>query len=239
MNRKRIQFLSLTTLLVFFAVALQAAPAKSFQHNEESKTYEVGNFSELLLEGAFKVYLIQGKQSEVEVQTSDPAALDYLNVTNRNGVLHVHVDREPFDFSRVSVFITFENMERLTIEGGIKLRTRGYVELNDLFVRVEGGAKIELQTKANNISVESEGGVMFELDGVARSLDVELSGAGHIDAGELECKEVSFKIEGVGTGRVFATETLFAQINGVGKIRYLGNPEVTENIEGLGSVDRE
>jgi hypothetical protein len=234
-----VRIFSFAILLITISGMLQAKPAKSFQSNWKSKTYEIGDFSELLLEGAFKVYLIQGDEASLKVEASDPAAFDYLNVTNRNGYLHLHVDREPFDFSRVSLFITFKTLERLEIEGGIKLKTRGYLNLNDLYVSLEGGAKIELQAKARDITIESEGGVMFELDGVARSLDVEVSGAGHIDAGELECKEVSFKIEGVGTGRVFATEKLYAQINGVGKIRYLGNPEVTENIDGLGSVDRE
>lgn len=239
MNREKIRFFSLAVLFISIAGLLQAKPASTFQSNWESKIYEIGDFSELLLEGAFKVYLIQGDETSLKVEASDPAAFDYLNVTNRNGCLHLHVDREPFDFSRVSLFITFKTLERLEIEGGVKLKTRGYLNLNDLYVSLEGGAKIELQAKARDIAIESEGGVMFELDGIARSLDVEVSGAGHIDAGELKCKEVSFKIEGVGTGRVFATEKLYAQINGVGKIRYLGDPEVTENIDGLGSVDRE
>lgn len=239
MNRERIRFFSLAVLFISVAGILKAKPAANFQSNRESKIYEIGDFSELLLEGAFKVHLIQGEETSLRVEASDPAAFDYLNVTNRNGYLHLHVDREPFDFSRVSLFITFKTLERLEIKGGVKLKTRGYLNLNDLFVSLEGGAKIELQAKARDITIESEGGVMFDLDGIARSLDVQVSGAGHIDAGELECKEVSFKIEGVGTGRVFATEKLYAQINGVGKIRYLGNPEVTENIDGLGSVDRE
>ena len=239
MNRKGTYLFSLALLFVLMSSVLQAKPAMNFQNDRESKIYAIGDFSQLLLEGAYKVYLIQGNETSVKVEASNSDAFDYLNVTNRNGNLHVHVDREPFDFSRVSVFITFKTLEKLEIEGGITLRSRGYIELNDLFVRLEGGAKIELQTKAKDITIETEGGIMFDLDGVAQSLDVKLSGAGHIDAGELECKDVSFKIEGVGTGRVFATETLFAQIKGVGKIRYLGNPEVTENIEGLGSVDRE
>lgn len=239
MNRKWIRLISLTILFVSLNGVLQATPVMNTQNIPESKTYEIGDFSELLLEGAFKVYLIQGDETSLKVETSDPVAFDYLNVTNRNGYLHVHVDREPFDFSRVSLFITFNTLERLEIEGGIKLRTRGYLDLEDLFVSLEGGAKIELQTKANEITIETEGGVMFELEGVAQSLDVKVSGAGHIDAGELECEDVSFRIDGVGTGRVFATKTLNAQINGVGKIRYLGNPEVREDIEGLGSVSRE
>ena len=239
MKRERIRFFSLAILFISITGLVQAEPAADFQSNWESKTYDIGDFTELFLEGAFKVYLIQGDETSLKVEASDPAAFDYLDVTNRNGCLHLHVDREPFDFSRVSLFITFKTLERLEIEGGVKMKTRGYLDLNDLYVSLEGGAKIELQTKARDISIETEGGVMFELDGVARSLDVKVSGAGHIDAGELECKDVSFKIDGVGTGRVFATETLYAEINGVGKIRYLGNPEVTENIEGLGSVSRD
>lgn len=239
MDRSGIRFFYLTVLFISTVSFVQAKPLGDSQNNWESKIYEVGDFSELFLEGAFKVYLIQGDETSLKVEASDPAAFDYLNVTNRNGYLHLHVDREPFDFSRVSLYITFKTLERLEIEGGVKLETRGYLDLNDLFVSLEGGAKIELQTKARNISIESEGGVLFELDGVAQSLDVKVSGAGHIDAGELKCKDVSFKIEGVGTGRVFASKTLYAEINGVGKIRYLGNPKVTENIDGLGSVDRE
>lgn len=239
MKMKRICLFSLAIFFVLLSSVSLAKPAMNFQNDRESKIYEIGNFSELLLEGAFKVYLIQGDETSMKVETSAPVAFDYLNVTNRNGYLHVHVDREPFDFSRVSIFITFKTLERLEIEGGLKLRSRGYLDLDDLFVCLEGGAKIELQTKAKDITIESEGGVMFDLDGVAQSLDVKVSGAGHIDAGELECKDVSFRIDGVGTGRVFATKTLYAEINGVGKIRYLGNPEVTENIEGLGSVGRE
>jgi hypothetical protein len=42
----------------------------------------------------------------------------------------------------------------------------------------------------------------------------------------------------VGTGAVYATETLHAKIEGVGKLKYRGNPEVTKDIEGLGSVSR-
>ena len=239
MKMKRICLSNLAILFVLLGNVSQARPVMNLENDQESKIYEIGNFSELLLKGAFKVYLIQGNETSMRVEASDPVAFDYLNVTNRNGYLHVHVDREPFDFSRVSIFITFKTLERLEIEGGMKLRSRGYLDLDDLFVSLEGGAKIELQTKANDITIETEGGVMFDLDGVAQSLDVKIAGAGHIDAGELECKNASFKIDGVGTGRVFATETLFAQIKGVGKIRYLGNPDVTENIEGLGSVGRE
>ena len=68
---------------------------------------------------------------------------------------------------------------------------------------------------------------------------MRLAGTGHINAAELKASEVDFTIEGVGTGKVYAVNTLKATIKGAGKIRYIGNPDVRENIEGLGSVSRE
>lgn len=236
---KTVQFFCLSMMLFLTVGFANANPAKGLQENDLTRTYEIESFNELFLEGAFKVYLIQGNENSLEVRASDSGAFDYLDIDNRNGRLHLHVDREPFDFSRITLYLTFKNFERLRIEGGIKLQTRGYLDLDDFMVDVKGGAKIEIKAKSRNIGIRTEGGVMFELDGVAESLDVKITGAGHVDADELKAREVTFFIEGVGTGSVYATETLNATIKGVGKIKYRGNPQLTEFIDGLGSVERE
>jgi hypothetical protein len=236
---KNVQNFCLVMMLLLTAGFTKANAAEGYQDNDLTRTYDIESFNELFLEGAFKVYLIQGNENSLEVRASDSGAFDYLNIDNRNGRLHLHVDREPFDFSRVTLYLTFKNFERLKIEGGIKLQTRGYLDLDDFMVDVEGGAKMEVHAKARNIGIRTEGGVMFELDGVAESLDVKITGAGHVDADELKTKDVTFFIEGVGTGSVYATETLNATIKGVGKIKYRGNPQLTEFIDGLGSVERE
>lgn len=204
-----------------------------------SRTYDVADFSELFLEGAFGVELIQGRKTSLEVRTSDEKAFEYLNVTQNGDLLHLHVDRKPFDFSKVTLLVTFKDLERLRILGGIRLETRGFLDLNDVEMLLEGGAKVNLQLKAERIAIENRGGVLSEISGIARSLDVRLAGAGHVNAGQLEARDVNFRIEGVGTGVVHATKTLDATIKGAGKIKYRGNPVVTQNIEGLGSVERE
>lgn len=204
-----------------------------------SRTYDVGDFSELFFEGAFGVELIQGRKTSLEVRTSDEKAFEYLNVTQNGDLLHLHVDRKPFDFSKVTLLVTFKDLERLRILGGIRLETRGFLDLNDVEMLLEGGAKVNLQLKAERIAIDNRGGVLSEISGIARSLDVRLAGAGHVNAGQLEARDVNFRIEGVGTGVVHATKTLDATIKGAGKIKYRGNPVVTQSIEGLGSVERE
>ena len=204
--------------------------------DRNSRTYELNDFNEIELEGGYRVYLIQGNENSLMVRASDDDVFDYLKIGNSSQSLKLKVDREHFNFDRISLYITFKELERIDIEGGVKLKTKGYLDLNDFAVHVEGGAKIELDMKAEDVEIVSQGGVLFELDGVAETLDVKVSGAGHIDASELKTKDVTFRVEGVGTGSVYATEKLYAQIEGVGKVKYRGNPQVTKNIEGLGTV---
>lgn len=202
----------------------------------DSRTYELADFNEIELEGGYRVFLIQGNENSLLVKASDDDVFDYLDVDNNASLLKLKIDRDHFNFDRVNLYITFKELERIEIEGGVKLKTRGYLNLNDFSMHVEGGAKIELNMKARDVNIVSEGGVLFELDGVAETLNVKVSGAGHVDASELKTKDVTFRVEGVGTGSVYATDKLYAQIEGVGKVKYRGHPEVTKNIEGLGSV---
>ncbi|SHE94823.1 Putative auto-transporter adhesin, head GIN domain [Mariniphaga anaerophila] len=239
MKQKTLKVSGLSLMLVLMFCCFFPGKTVAQSSNSYSRTYDIDEFSELFLEGAFGVELIQGKKSALEVKTSDERAFDYLTVTNRGDLLHLHVDRRFFDFSKVTLFVTFEDLSRLRILGGIRLETRGFLDLDDLDMLLEGGAKVKLKLKGDHISVDNRGGVLCEISGVAKSLNVRLAGAGHVNAGDLQARDVTFRIEGVGTGLVHATKTLDATIKGAGKIRFRGTPAVTQSIEGLGSVERQ
>ena len=227
-------------ILSVFSILTITTNANTPQYEDwDSKTYEIGNFTEIYLEGGYKVYLVQGDENKVVVKASDDDAFDYLKVKNVDNKLSVKVEEDYFNYDRIILYITFKELNRVKIEGGVKLKTKGYLNLNDFNMYVAGGAKIELNLKAEDVHIVGEGGMLFELDGVAKSLDIKITGAGNIDADELRAKDVTIKIEGVGTASVYATETLNAKIEGVGNIKYRGNPKVTKYIDGLGSVKRD
>lgn len=225
----------LFTLSILFAVNLSAQNDDDW----DSRRYDIDNFSAIYLEGSYKVFLTQGNESALTVKTPDGDVFDELDVDNWSDELRVVVDRDFINYERIHLYITFKNLDEIKVQGGLNLSTDGYLDLNDLYVQVEGGAKIDLELKAEDIELVGEGGVLVQLKGVAKELDVKLSGAGHVDAEDLRVNDARFKIEGVGTGSVHAVETLYAKIEGVGKVRYTGNPKVTRNIEGLGSVKRD
>ena len=224
---------------VFSILAISVNANTPHDEDWETRTYEMGDFTEIYLEGGYKVYLIQGDENKVTVKASDSDVFDYLKIKNNADRLSLKIEPDCCDFDRIILYITFKKLKKVKIEGGVKLETKGYLDLKDFEMYVAGGAKIELDLKADDIYIIGEGGVRFELDGVAKSLDIKVSGAGSIDADELKAKDVTIKFEGVGSGSVYATETLHATIEGVGTIRYRGNPKVTKYINGIGSVKRD
>jgi hypothetical protein len=201
-----------------------------------SKTYNVGDFKQIDLEGGFKVNLIQGDECSIKVKTTNEDVFDNLGIENYNEKVRIELDMSFFEYRRVNLYITFKTLELLDIEGGVNLKTDGYLSLNDFDVKIEGGANIDLDMKAENVKVYGEGGFLFDLNGVANQLDVTIKGAGHVGASDLKTKVVRFSIAGFGTGSVYATRSLDAKIEGVGKIRFKGDPKVTQYIDGLGSV---
>lgn len=201
-----------------------------------SKEYQVGDFSEIYLEGGYKVYLSQGKKTALTVKTTSEDMFDVLTVKNQGDELNLVMNRDYLSYRRIRLYITVNELDQIKAEGGLSLESDGYLDLKDIRLHVQGGANVNLKMKARDVEVIGEGGVLVTLNGVADELSVRLSGAGHFDADELKAEDVKVKIEGVGTASVYATDKLYTQIDGVGKVWYKGNPQVTKDIEGLGSV---
>ena len=225
-------------LLVSKLFATPVMPIQQKWDDEDTRTYNVKPFTKIYLEGAYKVILEQGQYAGLRIKT-DEDNFQFIDVQSDAESLSLKISKKHFDFDELILYVTFKDLEKLVIEGGISLETKGYVDLKDFYLHVEGGANIEMNLKANKVKVIGEGGVKFEFEGIADELDASISGAGHLDAIDLKTKRCEFKIEGVGAGSVYATETLSATINGVGKIRYKGDPQIYKKIEGIGLVSRD
>jgi hypothetical protein len=227
--------------IALFILILFCSGFRSYAQDDSDwnqKQYSIEDFSRISVSGAFRIYLKQGKETGIVVKSPDENVFDHLKVKNWGDELKIYWSPDNFNFDRVALYITFKNLNALDLEGGIKLKTHGYLDIKDIDVYLSGGAKIDMNMKANNIDILGEGGILVTLKGIANSMDIHLSGAGNVNASELEVKDATIEIEGVGTSSVFATKTLDIDIEGVGKVSYSGNPDISKNIEGFGSVSK-
>lgn len=224
-----------TVYALFFLLIPAWSPAMGDTIGD-MRSYPVENFTRLTLRGNYKVILYQSQEPFLKVKASSDELYDALDIDSDGRSLGLSVRREVFNLGKAELHIGFPSLEKLSVTGGVKLETHGYLELNDLHVRMEGGVNVDLKAKARTLEIESSGGALFDLSGVSERLSVKVMGAGHVNAGQLTAREVIFRVEGVGFGSVHATDLLDVKIEGVGKVTYRGNPEVRRIVEGLGSV---
>ena len=73
--------------------------------------------------------------------------------------------------------------------------------------------------------------------GNAAELTLSLSGTGSVDAQNFQVQNVSINHSGVGTARIWVTNSLTGTLSGVGNILYRGNPAINVNRTGIGRVE--
>lgn len=77
----------------------------------------------------------------------------------------------------------------------------------------------------------------FKLNGEKQSLlDIHITGAGNVEAFDMEVDDCNITIAGTGNCEVSVRESLSVSISGVGNVFYKGSPDLHSDISGVGNV---
>lgn len=91
---------------------------------------------------------------------------------------------------------------------------------------------------ADRLEIDLSGAVQSVLAGDARAQKVTISGAGRFDGRALAGRTAEVEVSGTGDALVNVSDELKARASGASKVRYLGNPEVDQQVGGVGKVER-
>ena len=104
---------------------------------------------------------------------------------------------------------------------------------------VSGSGNVEakrIDSQHFEVSVSGVGNVMME--GKAGELNIRLSGTGNFQGEEFITKRATVTISGLGNVVVNVSDSLNADMSGVGSVEYIGSPQVHQSVSGLGRVKK-
>lgn len=90
----------------------------------------------------------------------------------------------------------------------------------------------------DRLTVEVSGAGDVTVSGTADSQAVTISGTGNYDGEDLQSATAEVEVDGAGGAVVRVSDRLDATVGGVGSVEYIGDPQVTEDVSGVGSVER-
>ena len=226
---KRISILFL--LFAAFSTALLA---------QSSTTRDLDYFDEIEFGGAGKIFLIPGKEAKIEI-LSDKSKSEIIDnlVTEVNGkTLDIYLKDKKWHKDLKLVFtITYPALNRLNIYGAGSVYSESPIVSDNFTLESEGAEKavLELNVKYLDVSVAGAGDIV--LSGKAKNQRIVVAVAASVKAMDLKTANTTAELNGVGSIKVYASESLDAEVNGIGSIQYAGNPSTVHTSKGgIGSI---
>jgi hypothetical protein len=222
-------------LLIAMALAAGFIPACTFlpesnnlpdvvkgSGNVMTETREVSGFDTISLQGMGNVIVDQTGSESLQI-SADDNFFPYLVTEVRGHTLYLGTSRE-------AEGVVFSNVTDLTFHvnaaalEAIELAGAGSFEVNDL------------DTETWQVTVPGAGSVT--VSGRTREQTVRLDGASGYTAENLDSNVATIVTNGAGMAVVRVNDELDVTVNGLGKVEYIGNPVVKEQINGLGFVSK-
>lgn len=177
------------------------------------------------------------------VAVGTPDALDRLDIEARDGKLIIGQRTFAGDENRkasrgpVTIRVNAANLRSATLSGAGALRI-DRLKGTRVMIGLRGPGELTVgAVTTDRLSVAMIGNGRMTLGGTAKQAQMTLSGAGHLDAGQLAVGELISDSEGAGDHVLRAVKSAAITARGIGQTVVLGKPMCTVRNVGSGSVD--
>lgn len=189
----------------------------------------------LELELPAELILRQGPVQEVIVEGPDNI-LALLEQDVDNGIWTVTIRGCVESLSQLRVTATLPAYRLLAITGAGSVFSEQVLVADQLDLDIVGQGQMDLAVDAGEVRAGISGAGNYRLEGLTDFLEFDLSGAGNLEAFNLDALEADISIIGSGNAEVFVRDRLRVRISGQGTVFYRGQPQLDVDISGVGDV---
>ena len=209
-----------------------------------SEHHPVAPFHEIEIGGAAEIVIVQGPVESIDI---DAAPRTVVNAEVANGRLLIHARDRKRWWNRLlghrsghgaSIIVHVKTLDKLALTGNVQV-SLPKLSTSALRIGASGGATLVVDDlQASTLRVDGSGALKADIAGRVDDQQVFISGAGTYRAERLRATNAAVTVSGVGNVVVNVERKLRATISGAGLIEYVGDPEVIENVNGIGRVRR-
>lgn len=194
-------------------------------------------FTQIDMGGSADLLVMEGDSFEIEV-TADSALQAYVTTEVVGSTLRIEQHYSIIGASpSVSVSVTVPDLTRLDVSGASEATVRS-VTAENLEVGISGAGDIDLAADAQQLTISVTGAGTVAAHGTVDSASITVSGAGGIDGEDLTIADAAVTVSGAGNVTVRVRQSLDAHVSGAGTLVYYGDPQVTRDVAGAGSISQ-
>lgn len=196
----------------------------------------VDNFTEIQLTGNYEIGLKKGPKGQVVIVT-DSNLLQFIDTEVHNEVLIVESTKKIRSNEGIKIYVTYQELVSLKSIGASTIKSESPIISERFELEIPGASLVDLEVEVKDLEIMLAGAGSVKLKGRADNQTVSLRGVGNFEAFELESQSCEVTVSGMGGAEVNVKENLNARVNGVGSIKYRGNPHtVDDKVSGIGTI---
>ena len=208
--------------------------------NIKTEDRNVTGFNNVDVSGSFKVYIKQDSAYSVKVEADENLAR-YILMENENGTLVIGTEGNAnlSGTKPIKIYVSSPAFRDLDVSGACEIFATDTVRGEVINVRLSGASGAEMLLDAPKVRAKISGASSINLKGRTKEFSIEASGASKVRCAELLSENADVDISGAGSAHVFASVKLNVHASGASNVKYRGNPSVTSDVSGAGSVSKE
>ena len=211
--------------------------------SQEMKEINVNNFTEVKFEGSAQWFIIPSNMERVVIESKSAEVFDYIDIYHEGQQLVVSTTEKSKNITKlfrsvtIKVYVSSLNAVSLSGVGSVKMEEE--LKSNTFIATLSGTGNMNLKLECDSFKGHVFGTGGLNIIGSAKSLVVTVEGIGSFNGYEFEALDVEATVSGVGGAKVYASQALTATINGVGSIRYKGDPPNKNfSSNGIGNIKK-
>lgn len=138
--------------------------------------------------------------------------------------------------ARPSYTLYINELERLDLSGSMSVQADRLV-VQALTLAASGSVKGDLQVVAETLHVSGSGSINLTLTGQVEQLEVHGSGSIKLNSQDLLARRVEVRSSGSSNISVWAEDSLDIHTSGSTRVRYRGQPRVSQSVSGSSSIE--
>lgn len=231
---KIIKYILATLSIVLLTTSLQSQNwNKGGKISKEDRT--VSSFTKVSVSGGIDLMISQGNSKTITVEASENA-IDNLVTEVKNGQLKIYFDKNMRRVKKAMVFITVNDLEKISASGGSDIESKGKLQFDELSIHSSGGSDVELDLEVKHLDCHTSGGSDVDLDGSAETLELHASGGSDFNGFNFKTKEAKVSASGGSDSNVYASESIEVSASGASDVNFKGDPKKTK-LRSSGSSD--
>ncbi|NPV41236.1 MAG: DUF2807 domain-containing protein [Anaerolineae bacterium] len=225
--------------VLILAILLTALLTGCADSSLQTRQEEVSGFNRIRIETFGEFIIQQGSEESLSIE----APRDYLRyvtteVENNELIISTRRGFIGAPIERVTFTLTVKDLNKVSLSGAGAIKILK-LDTDDLEVDLTGAGSVEIDhLSADNLDINLTSAGAIVVAGEVDNQQVNISGVGSYEAGDLRSNNAEILLTGAGSAIVWAEGSLDVNVTGVGSISYFGeNPQVSQNVSGLGSVN--